>query len=534
MLQRRGIMVHGVVVILPHCWHGARLLPNFESEPEAGSTTYWSVRETNSMTATPPNTIRMSTILLAKEMPALKDLSSVSLVFAVMRLTFCALSKQATLTVSSERVQSSKISRKFGMVSIAVTSHLVSLFPLLYEFPLMSATGIVALFSILSAASSGANNSVTGMLAMLAACRFLISIGIGAGYPCGTVLTRNGQKKAPSPRMLSIGGWCLLQVYTVMDFGYVIGAFVPLVLQERSSPLRLSSFGDSHLRAVWRLSPSLGVVPALAVHDGAAELQGHHEICVNPTLARREALLKGPLCTFAFLSYNGGSETCILMYPFCIYPSAITNNVTGNNTCLIVVFGWSVVIKSPPSLFVCIVKLTHLAPVSSTYQDIDIAGTIGAFLVDHWGPKTTMIAGLLARAVTGFIVGGIYTQPTGNIAAFAGSYDQNYYGVAAAVGKIGAFIGTWSRALRLYANLSGDKTAKGNTGPFLVGSGLAILSALAVFILVRPLSYDGMKEEDAKFRLYLEEHGFDTSLMGVPDSEVSSTISEEEKAARTA
>jgi hypothetical protein len=46
--------------------------------------------------------------------------------------------------------------------------------------------------------------------------------------------------------------------------------------------------------------------------------------------------------------------------------------------------------------------------------------------------------------------------------------------------------------------LGGDKTAKGNTGPFLVGSGLAILSALVVFFLVRPLSYDGMKEEDVK------------------------------------
>lgn len=35
----------------------------------------------------------------------------------------------------------------------------------------MLATGIVALFSGLSAASSGANHSVKGLLAMLSACR---------------------------------------------------------------------------------------------------------------------------------------------------------------------------------------------------------------------------------------------------------------------------------------------------------------------------------------------------------------------------
>jgi len=38
-------------------------------------------------------------------------------------------------------------------------------------FKQMSATGIVALFSGLSAASSGANHSLNGMLAMLIACR---------------------------------------------------------------------------------------------------------------------------------------------------------------------------------------------------------------------------------------------------------------------------------------------------------------------------------------------------------------------------
>jgi len=51
----------------------------------------------------------------------------------------------------------------------------------------MTATGIVALFSGLSAASTGSHHSLRGILNMLIAMRFLLGIGIGAEYPCGSV-----------------------------------------------------------------------------------------------------------------------------------------------------------------------------------------------------------------------------------------------------------------------------------------------------------------------------------------------------------
>ena len=64
---------------------------------------------------------------------------------------------------------------------------------------------------------------------------------------------------------------------TMIDFGFVISSFVPLVLfwmwalpSSRFGNLNAHSldphrFGNNHLRAVWRLSLGLGVVPALAV-----------------------------------------------------------------------------------------------------------------------------------------------------------------------------------------------------------------------------------------------------------------------------
>ena len=67
------------------------------------------------------------------------------------------------------------------------------------------------------------------------------------------------------------------------------------------------------------------------------------------------------------------------------------------------------------------------------------------------------------------------------------------------------------------ADFGGPDSNRGNTGPFWIGSGLAILSALITFFFIRPLSRDGLEQEDILFREYLEAHGYDTSKMGFAD-----------------
>jgi len=73
----------------------------------------------------------------------------------------------------------------------------------------------------------------------------------------------------------------------------------------------------------------------------------------------------------------------------------------------------------------------------------------------------------------------------------------------------------------------GASSTRGNTGPFWVGSGLAILSALTTFFFIKPLTHDGMVAEDREFRKYLEANGYDTSKMGFADAD--SSFSEPEK-----
>jgi MFS family permease len=103
-------------------------------------------------------------------------------------------------------IMSDKLGRKFGMIS---------------------ATIIVVVFSILSAGAWGAGGSVSGMFAALAAYRFLLGIGLGAEYPAGSVAASEAtsEAKAGHRHMLFV-----MVTNFVIDFGFVLGGFVPLVL----------------------------------------------------------------------------------------------------------------------------------------------------------------------------------------------------------------------------------------------------------------------------------------------------------------
>ncbi|CAG7846966.1 Probable metabolite transport protein C1271.09 [Serendipita indica DSM 11827] len=395
---------------------------------------------------------------------------------------------------------------------------------------MMAATGIVALFSALSASSKGANGSIEGMLAALSAYRFLLGIGVGAEYPCGSVAAAE-QSEGEGVAKNAQHRWFTLATNTMIDFGFVIAAFVPLVL--------LWICGENHLRAVWRLSLGLGVVPALLVFVWRLKME-------NPEAYKRSSMKHAPVpYKLIFRRYWKSliavSATWFLYdfiaYPFGLYSSTVVDSIIGSTNSLVVIFGWAVVIN----LFY-------------------MPGTIiGAFVVDIIGPKNTMITGLVAQAIIGFFMSGFYTQLTQShhIAGFAILYGiflsfgelgpgnclgllaskswptgvrGQTYGMAAAIGKIGAFVGTWAFPPIIDA-FGGSGSVKGNTGPFWIGSGLALLSALITFVGVRPLSHDGMMDEDEKFRAYLEQHGYDTSQLGlrdVIDAETGSVHSEKD------
>jgi len=179
---------------------------------------------------------------------------------------------------------------------------------------------------------------------------------------------------------------------------------------------------------------------------------------------------------------------------------------------------------------------------------------IGAYCVDYLGPKYTQIIGLVFQAAIGFIMSGVYKRLVSVPAAFAVVYGiflslgefgtgnctillaaktgptavrGQFYGIAAATGKVGAFVGTWVFPPMIAAfSHHGKDPDRGNTGPFFVGSAMALLSAIITYFFIHPLSHDGMEREDIEFRAYLEENGFDTSRMGLLEEDGGSSIEE--------
>ncbi|KAF9791015.1 MFS Git1p-related glycerophosphoinositol and glycerophosphocholine permease [Thelephora terrestris] len=378
---------------------------------------------------------------------------------------------------------------------------------------MMTATGIVALFSGLSAASSGAHDSLGGMLAMLIACRFLLGIGVGAEYPCGSVAASE-QSEGEAIAKNAQHRWFALATNCMIDVGFVVASFVPLVLYW--------IFGPNHLRAVWRISLGLGIIPALAVLVWRINME-------EPERFRRDSMKNAKIPYWLIIKRYWVGLLAIstswflydfIVYPFGLYSTTVVNNVTGGSDSLSVIFAWGIVINA------------FYLP----------GAVLGSFIIDAIGPKQTMIFGLVAQSIVGFIMSGLYAKLTEHIAAFAVVYGiflslgevgpgnnlgllasksgptavrGQYYGIAAAVGKVGAFVGTWAFP-PIIAAFGGDKTTRGNTGPFWIGSALALLSAAITFFFVKPLTADGMAREDEEFRAYLEAHGYDTSQMGIP------------------
>ncbi|PPQ76968.1 hypothetical protein CVT26_007840 [Gymnopilus dilepis] len=405
------------------------------------------------------------------------------------------------------------------------------------KFGMMAATGIVIVFSALSAASKGAHGSVNGLLSMLSAMRFLVGIGIGAEYPCGSVAASE-QSSEPAISSTSRHRWVALAtsmnpafpqssriIFTfhqdsMIDFGFVIASFVPLVLFWMST----FSFGNHHLNAVWRLSLALAIVPSTAVFLWRLNMD-------EPVRYKTDSMKYARIPYMLVLRRYGVRLAAIafiwFLYDFVAYPkdfqqfglysSIIIDRITGGSDDLVVVFGWNVIIN----LF-------------------NMPGTIGgALLLDRFGPKYVMITSLLLQAAIGFIMSGAYERLTGHIAAFAvrpgnctillagktspTAVRGQFYGIAAAVGKLGAFVGTWAFPPIVDA-FGGPSSTRGNTGPFWIGSGLAIISAIVTLLFIHPLDAEDIVKEDRSFREYLEAHGYDTSGMGLTEDRQVETV----------
>lgn len=377
---------------------------------------------------------------------------------------------------------------------------------------MLAANIILIVFALLcSCATWGANGSVLGMFAALTVFRFFLGIGIGAEYPTASVIASEFANQLPAGKRNRIFG---ISTCCAIDFGFVVAAFVPLVC--------LWIFGMNHLTAVWRLTLGLGVIPPLVLFFfrlGMAELEAFKKFNMKKAtfpiwLCIKFYWFRLLVISLLWFLYNFSS------YSFGIYSSAILNVIIPNGD-LYKTFGWNTVFN----LF---------------YMPGCIAG---AFAADWFGPRIALTFALLCQGIIGFAMAGSYSTLKHNVAGFTvvfgfftafGEFGPgntmglisskmsgtpirgSFYGIAAAVGKIGAFVGTWVFPV-IIKNAGGEDTDQGNRAPFYVSLALCIFSAFVAWFFLPYIGQDAINREDEAFLNYLSENGYDIKQLGYHD-----------------
>ena len=171
------------------------------------------------------------------------------------------------------------------------------------------------------------------------------------------------------------------------------------------------------------------------------------------------------------------------------------------------------------------------------------------------GPRYALGTFVFLQGIVGFIMAGAYSKldTSAHVAGFvvvygiflslgeAGPGDNiglvasktsatsirgKYYAIAAAFGKIGAFVGTYVFPVIQDNAPGGADSTRGGQDPFFVSSSLCIFSAFLAFFLLPHIGQDTITSEDLQFRAYLEANGYDTSKMGTKEyhNKSSSTV----------
>ncbi|KAN0062895.1 glycerophosphoinositol permease [Thecaphora frezii] len=374
----------------------------------------------------------------------------------------------------------------------------------------------LTVFSILIAGAWGAGGSTGGLFAALSAYRFLLGIAIGAEYPSGSVAASENTEGEGVKKSLQ-QAYFIIATNTMIDLGFVVASLVPLIL--------LLIFGMGHLEWVWRLSLGIGALPPLVVFFFRWGMQEPEHYCkgairrnVPWLLIFKRYWVRLVAVSLAWLAYD------FVSYPSGIYSSIITKQLIPSEG----VSDYEILKKS----------LGYSVALNCFY----LPGTlVGAAVTDRLGPKLTMIIGLLLQAVLAFIMGGAFPKIRESLGAFIVVYGLflsfgefgsgnnlgllaskacgpsavrgTLYGVAAAVGKAGAFAGSYA-----YPQIQqdfGEGTNLYFSGPFYIAGGLALFSAAVTFFFIPSIRADSMKDEDEAFRQYLMDHGYDVSQMGL-------------------
>ncbi|KAG7445067.1 MFS Git1p-like glycerophosphoinositol permease [Guyanagaster necrorhizus] len=367
------------------------------------------------------------------------------------------------------------------------------------KWGIVLSTVMIVIGIILCAASHGANGSFIGFLWMFTVCRGITGIGLGGEYPsCSTSAAEAANEKIRKQR----GPVFIMVTNFMLSFGTPFACILYLIVFEAAGGL------DANLSTVWRTVFGISCIPPLAVFYFRLKM-------LNSQLYRKGAIQHNVphLLTIRYYWKSLiGTAGAWFLYDFITFPNGVFSGQ---------------IISSVVS-----VKGKALVRKTAEYQlllgAIALPGcVVGALLVNRLGRRNTMILGFSGYLIFGLAVGCAYDRVIKNVPGFivlyglmnsfanAGPGDmlgltssESYatavrgtcYGFSAAIGKVGAVVGTQAFT-PIQHNL-------GKRWTFIIAAICGLAGMTVTWFFIRNDLDRDLAMEDANFQAFLEANGW--------------------------
>lgn len=399
--------------------------------------------------------------------------------------------------LSSQVSNASLVGTIFGQVVVGFTADYIG-----RKWSIVLGTLFIIVGSIMCAASHGV--TALGMFWMLTIARGVTGFGVGAEYPSSSVSASEAANESIKRR----GRAFVLCTNLPLSFG---GPFALIVF------LIVNKITKTNMEALWRTMFAIGTFWPLVIFYFRWKM-------ATSELFKKSAIRKQVPPYWLALKYYWprliGTCVCWFLYDFVTFPNGIfLANIIS-----------SVIAKKDSKNLEVIAEWNLLLGI------IAIPGVIvGAFLMDHLGRKYTLILGFSGYIVFGLIVGLAYDKikkitplfiifyglmmSCGNLGpgdVMGLSSSESYatpvrgigYGISAAIGKVGAVVGT--------KTFTPIRTNLGEKWTFIIAACCGLAGIIVGFIFIPHLKEDDLMEEDIKFKRYLRENGW-TGEFGVKE-----------------
>lgn len=394
----------------------------------------------------------------------------------------------------------------FGQVIIGVLSDRLN-----RKQSIVIATCFLVFGTILCAAAHG--KSVNGMFWMLIIFRGVTGFGIGAEYPSCSVSANEAANETVRRR----GGVFCLVTNLPLSFGGPFALIIFLIIYQIT--------GTSN--GLWRALFAIGAFWPLSVFYFRYRM-------ATSELFKKSAIRNNVPYLLAIKYYWKrllGTCGCWFLYDFVVFPNSVFAGTIISS-----------VLKGPDKK-----NLEKIAEWNLLLGVIAIPGVlVGAYLCDRIGRRNTLALGFSGYIVFGLIIGCSFDKiknitalfiifyglmmSAGNLGpgdmmglvsseSFATPIRGTCYGISAAIGKVGAVVGTKA--------FTPIQVHLGKQWTFIIAAICGLLGVLIAILFIPQLKDEDLMVEDIRFKNYLLANGW-TGTFGCEDGTQELATSDDE------